>query len=284
MPITIALDKSPEDARPYIERAAPRHPALIDSEHVTADLLNIINVPTMIWIDEDGRIVRPNDVQFGTDMFVAITNRPSGPFLAAVRAWVNDGSGVLSPEEIRTLSGPAVTRAAGGARRVHPGVASAPARTHRGSGAPLPPGRRAGAGRLDDPARLPAHSRHRPDGERGVPGALAGGYAPLSGARAPWRAAGLGPRGGSCNGPQPWSVRDETQARDANPERRPDDGSNLGIAHLPDVPIVQEVGEAQAEAKTQHDGHDVADERVVRRLRGYRVAPGAPDPGGQPTR
>src|SRR5262249_57601478 len=62
IPITIALDKSPEDARPYIERAAPRHPALIDSDHVTADLLHIINVPTIIWIDEGGRIVRPTDV------------------------------------------------------------------------------------------------------------------------------------------------------------------------------------------------------------------------------
>ena len=81
--MTVALDKSAEDARPYIERAAPRHPALVDTEHVTADLFNIINVPTMIWIDEHGRIVRPNDVQFGTDLFVALTGRPSEPFLAA---------------------------------------------------------------------------------------------------------------------------------------------------------------------------------------------------------
>src|SRR5207248_9254942 len=76
-PVTVALDKSFEDARPYIERAAPGHPALVDTEHVTADLFNIINVPTMIWIDERGRIVRPNDVQFGTDTFVALTGRPS---------------------------------------------------------------------------------------------------------------------------------------------------------------------------------------------------------------
>src|SRR5262249_59885248 len=86
---------------PFIERAAPRHPALIDTEHVTADLFNIINVPTMIWIDERGRIVRPNDVQFGSDLFVALTGRPSGPFLAAVRAWVREGTGALPAEEIR---------------------------------------------------------------------------------------------------------------------------------------------------------------------------------------
>jgi hypothetical protein len=97
----VALDQSPEDARPFIERASPRHPAVIDPEHVAADLFNIINVPTMVWIDEEGRIVRPNDVQFGTDMFVAFSGRPSAPFLAAVRAWVNEGKGVLTPAEIR---------------------------------------------------------------------------------------------------------------------------------------------------------------------------------------
>ena len=55
----------------------------------------------MIWIDERGWIVRPNDVQFGTDTFVALTGRPSEPFLAAVRAWVREGTGVLAPDEIR---------------------------------------------------------------------------------------------------------------------------------------------------------------------------------------
>jgi hypothetical protein len=101
VPFTIALDQSPEAARPYIERAAPRHPAVIDSEHMTAELFNIINVPTMIWVDEDGMIVRPNDVRFGTDMFAAFGAPPSAPFLAAVRAWVNDGAGALPAERVR---------------------------------------------------------------------------------------------------------------------------------------------------------------------------------------
>ena len=33
--------------------------------------------------------------------FVALTNRPSGPFLAAIRAWVREGTGVLAPDDIR---------------------------------------------------------------------------------------------------------------------------------------------------------------------------------------
>src|SRR5207244_13346702 len=98
-PGTVARDQSAADARPYIERAAPRHPALIDSEHVTADLFNIINVPTMIWIDERGRIVRPNDIQFGTDLFVALTGRASEPFLAAARACVRRRTGGPAADE-----------------------------------------------------------------------------------------------------------------------------------------------------------------------------------------
>ena len=100
-PITVALDAGPDAARPFIERAAPTHPSLIDPEHHVADLFNMINVPTMVWIDEEGRIVRPNDQQFGTDMFVQLTGRPSAPFLAALRAWVHEGRGALAPDDVR---------------------------------------------------------------------------------------------------------------------------------------------------------------------------------------
>ena len=101
VPICVALDQSAEDARPYIERARPTHPSLIDTEHRVAELYDIRNVPTMIWIDESGRIVRPHDAQFGTDTFTAFHGKHSEPFLAAVRAWVRQGSGALDPETVR---------------------------------------------------------------------------------------------------------------------------------------------------------------------------------------
>ena len=101
VPITVALDSGAEAARPFIERAAPTHPALIDPAHQVADLFHMINVPTMVWIDEDGRIVRPNDQQFGSDMFVQLTGKPSAPFLAALRAWVHEGRGALAAEDVR---------------------------------------------------------------------------------------------------------------------------------------------------------------------------------------
>jgi hypothetical protein len=101
--ITVALDKSPDDARPWIEAARPTHPSLIDTGHVIADLFNIVNVPTILWIDERGRIVRPNDVAFGTDTFKHITGLQSARPLAALRAWVRGETPAFTGEEIRRL-------------------------------------------------------------------------------------------------------------------------------------------------------------------------------------
>lgn len=90
--LTIALDRSAADARPWIEGARTTHPALVDSEHLTADLYRIVNVPTGIWIDERGRIVRPNDAVFGNDTFKDMHGIASGPHLEALRAWVTTGA------------------------------------------------------------------------------------------------------------------------------------------------------------------------------------------------
>jgi hypothetical protein len=101
--ITVALDRSADDARPWIDTAAPAHPSLIDTEHVFADLYNVVNVPTALWIDARGRIVRPNDVVFGSDTFKHITNLESARPLAAVRAWVRGERAGFAPAEARAL-------------------------------------------------------------------------------------------------------------------------------------------------------------------------------------
>ena len=45
--------------RPYIEAAAPEHPSLLDPTHQMDSLFGVVNIPNVIWIDEDGVIVRP---------------------------------------------------------------------------------------------------------------------------------------------------------------------------------------------------------------------------------
>jgi len=76
-------------------------PVLIDPQHVLTELYAISNVPTVIWIDEEDRIVRPNSVAFSNDMFVEFTGATSGPHLDAVRAWVHHGTASITDDEAR---------------------------------------------------------------------------------------------------------------------------------------------------------------------------------------
>ena len=51
-----------EAAGPWIDRAKPEHPSLIDAAHRLDELLGIVNVPMAVWIDEEGMLVRPPEV------------------------------------------------------------------------------------------------------------------------------------------------------------------------------------------------------------------------------
>jgi hypothetical protein len=63
--VTVALDTGgAEAAGPWIERARATHPSLIDQGHVLDELLGIVNVPSGLWIDERGTIVRPPEPAF----------------------------------------------------------------------------------------------------------------------------------------------------------------------------------------------------------------------------
>jgi hypothetical protein len=69
-----------------------------------------VNVPTAVWIDETGRLARPNDVAFGADTFRHVTGIESARHLAALRAWARGEAPSLPDERIRawqTLPRPA---------------------------------------------------------------------------------------------------------------------------------------------------------------------------------
>lgn len=55
----MALDVEPSHAHPWIDAAAPTHPSLIDTMHVTDELFGFVNIPMAVWIDEQGVLVRP---------------------------------------------------------------------------------------------------------------------------------------------------------------------------------------------------------------------------------
>jgi len=58
--VTVSLELSgPEASRPFIEAARPEHPSLLDPTHQMDALFGVVNIPNVVWIDEDGVIVRP---------------------------------------------------------------------------------------------------------------------------------------------------------------------------------------------------------------------------------
>ena len=104
-----------EHARPWIEQAKATYWCLIDPEHRLEDLYGLTNVPQAIWIDEDGRIVRPPETAGSTDHFrrMDLKTRTLSPedqaerlaarqaYLDAVRAWVTTGKHALPADAAR---------------------------------------------------------------------------------------------------------------------------------------------------------------------------------------
>lgn len=98
--------------------AAPTYPCLIDERHVVAELYNMVNVPTSVWIDEEGRIVRPTEPSGASDVFrhmdrqtFAIPEeaakegkRVKSLYVEALCGWIEKGEKsphALSPDEVR---------------------------------------------------------------------------------------------------------------------------------------------------------------------------------------
>ena len=50
----------------------------------------MVNVPTVVWIDEQGRIARPNDVAFTTEKGGRYARVSTDEQMALLRDWVND--------------------------------------------------------------------------------------------------------------------------------------------------------------------------------------------------
>ncbi|GII31693.1 hypothetical protein Pmi06nite_51350 [Planotetraspora mira] len=97
--VSVSLDRDPEDARPWIEGL--EHPSLIDAEGSVAELYNVVNVPTVVWIDEEGRIARPQDTMTATDTFREMNGLSSEDAKNALRRWVLDEESGLTPEVVR---------------------------------------------------------------------------------------------------------------------------------------------------------------------------------------
>lgn len=91
---------------------------LIDEKHLVSKLYNMVNVPTGVWINEKGRIVRPNEVAFVDDRFKKFTALDAEPYLNALKDWIEKGDKsayVMDEDHLReklTAQDPALAQAA----------------------------------------------------------------------------------------------------------------------------------------------------------------------------
>ena len=107
MIIAVAEESRGADtAREWIDAAKPAYLTLIDREHHVADLYNMVNVPQAVWIDEQGRIVRPAETAGSHDSWrsmnredmsmpetsAAITAKAQKTYVDAVRDWAINGA------------------------------------------------------------------------------------------------------------------------------------------------------------------------------------------------
>jgi len=103
--ISIAQDTGgAKDAAPWITAAKPEYTALIDDKHLVTQLYNMVNVPTAVWINEKGMIVRPNEVAYVDNRYKAMHGVDAGPYLDAIRDWVVNGDRsafVMSEPEVK---------------------------------------------------------------------------------------------------------------------------------------------------------------------------------------
>lgn len=107
--ISVAQDTGGEAAAgEWFDRANATFTQIIDENHTISTLFNMVNVPTGVWIDETGILVRPNETAYTTNSVVELGGKKmtiqGADYTAALRDWVANGAQsefVLSPEEMR---------------------------------------------------------------------------------------------------------------------------------------------------------------------------------------
>lgn len=112
------MDADIEAARPWVEEASPTYVTLIDQSHRLSSLYNMVNVPQAVWIDEQGRIVRPTETGGSIDVLrefdmekkafkpgaVERAQAAKATYLDAVKDWAIHGARsryVFDPEDAR---------------------------------------------------------------------------------------------------------------------------------------------------------------------------------------
>jgi hypothetical protein len=87
--VTVALDDDEERVRHWTGKAGL--PPVLDPEHRLSDVFGVVNVPSTVWLDEEGRVAKPPTIAPGDDQFKEFTEVDSSRHHEALRRWMTDG-------------------------------------------------------------------------------------------------------------------------------------------------------------------------------------------------
>ena len=99
--IAVALDADESAVREWANKEPLTIPVLIDKFHVVADLYGFVNVPAVVWIDENDKIVRSADGTPGSDLFRSFSHVDSEVHHNLLRSWVRHGKRDLDDDQVR---------------------------------------------------------------------------------------------------------------------------------------------------------------------------------------
>ena len=82
----------PTVANPWYEKAHVTFTALVNAHHTISSLYQMVNVPTGVWIDEQGMIVRPAEVAYSKRQRMLNQDIGDDRYAEGLRDWVERGT------------------------------------------------------------------------------------------------------------------------------------------------------------------------------------------------
>lgn len=102
--ISAAQDTGGEaKAGPIFDRAKVSYTAIVDVNHTISSLFNFVNVPSAVWINEEGRVVRIDEGAYTRSAVVMGNTIGHDGYVPALRDWVANGDEstyIMSPDEV----------------------------------------------------------------------------------------------------------------------------------------------------------------------------------------
>jgi peroxiredoxin len=90
-------------AGPWYDKAKATYTTLIDRDHVVSSLYHMVNVPTGVWINEQGHVVRPSEVAYSRDVALMSIKVNGSDYVTGLRDWVEKGTAskyVVQPSQL----------------------------------------------------------------------------------------------------------------------------------------------------------------------------------------